>query len=123
MNNNNNNICCLNANLLRVFSVDRTPPMVSCPADVTFEVDLGSGGKRVNWNEPTVSDNSGYFTLVSKSHDPNDVFQVGITVVIYIYNDFNNNVNSCSFIVSIVEGNTVCFNSNTVFSVVRQKLG
>ena len=90
--------------LLINFPVDRTPPMVTCPTDVTVEVDLGSGGRRVNWNEPTVSDNSGYFTLASNSHNPNDLLEVGLTVIAYVYTDAANNLNTCSFTVSIVEG-------------------
>ena len=106
-------------NYFLYFSVDGTPPTVTCPADVTFDTVFGGVRRRVNWTEPTVSDNLGNFTLVSKSHNPNDFFNIGIAVVTYTYKDASNNVNSCTFTVSIVEGNTFCLNPNPnqVFSM------
>ena len=77
--------------------------MVVCPDNMAFTIDFGSGGRRVTWTDPTVSDNSGSVTLVSNTHNSNDLFQVGQTTVTYIYRDASNNRNQCSFTVTITE--------------------
>ena len=95
--------------VLFIFSVDRTPPVVACPLDQTFEVAFGNTGRQVTWNLPTVTDNSGSFFLVSNTNNPNDVFQVGTNQVTYTYSDAANNENSCSFRVIIVQGSAFLF--------------
>ena len=94
--------------LLSPDSLDATPPVVTCPDDIRSEVPIGTSFRRETWALPTVTDNSGSFFLVSSNYDPNDVFQVGETIVTYTYRDAANNVNSCSFTIMIVEGK-VCY--------------
>ena len=84
--------------------MDRVPPLVSCPDNLLFSVETGSGGVELNWADPTVSDNSGSVTLVSNSHNSGDSFAPGETTVIYIYQDPSNNRNQCSFTITVVEG-------------------
>ena len=85
-------------------SLDSTPPVVTCPAVFSSEVPIGSFGKQESWALPTVTDNSGSFFYVSSTHNPNDFFPVGETTIVYTYGDASNNINTCSFTLTIVEG-------------------
>ncbi|XP_071789474.1 adhesion G-protein coupled receptor G7-like [Asterias amurensis] len=86
-----------------IVSRDSTPPVVTCPADFSSEVQIGSSGKQESWALPTVTDNSGSFFYVSSTHNPNDFFPVGETTIMYTYRDASNNINTCSFTLTIVE--------------------
>ncbi len=87
------------------FPVDRTPPAVSGDGDQTVTIPLGSGGTSVTWNEPRVTDNSGRFTLVSRSHSPGSQFPPGTTTVTYVYSDPSGNIAIYEFDVTVDEGN------------------
>ncbi|XP_033628133.1 hyalin-like isoform X2 [Asterias rubens] len=84
-------------------SFDSTPPVVTCPADVSSDVPNGTFSKQESWTLPTVTDNSGSFFLVSSTYNPNDFFPVGETTIMYTYRDASNNINTCSFTITIVE--------------------
>ncbi|XP_071789471.1 uncharacterized protein [Asterias amurensis] len=94
-------------------SLDSTPPVVTCPADFSSDIPIGSSGKQESWALPTATDNSGSVVFVSSTHNPNDFFPVGETTIMYTYRDASNNINTCSFTLTIVEGpcaSVTCFN-------------
>ncbi|XP_033626660.1 uncharacterized protein LOC117289582 isoform X27 [Asterias rubens] len=98
-NSNNQNSCSFT--VLITAAVDITPPVVTCPDNIAFEVPFGANGRQVTWQLPTVTDNSGNFFFVTSTNNPNDFFNVGSNLVTYTYRDAANNVNICSFTVLI----------------------
>lgn len=87
-------------------AVDTDPPMLLCPGDITIAVLIGVRSVRVDWLLPIVSDPSQPVTLVRASHNPGEEFLVGTTTVDYAYSDARSNTGTCSFDVTIIEGNT-----------------
>ena len=87
-----------------VFFSDRERPVyIDTPAlYLTANNDPGHPSAVVTWTEPTVTDNSGLFT-VEVSHPSGSAFDIGITTVIYTAVDASGNTASYAFIV-IVEG-------------------
>ncbi|XP_071819452.1 uncharacterized protein [Apostichopus japonicus] len=90
-----------------VTTEDTTPPVISdCPVGVVRVVELGTPGAVASWTEPTATDLSGAVTLTQRSHQPNDFFGIGATVVSYTFLDNSGNDASCSFTVNIVMQDT-----------------
>lgn len=86
-------------------SVDRTPPVATCPADILREVGLSQTRIQVFFTAPTAIDNSGQVpTITSQSHSTTDFFDLGNTQVTWTFADANGNQDSCSFNVIIVQG-------------------
>ncbi|XP_038077931.1 adhesion G protein-coupled receptor E1-like [Patiria miniata] len=107
----NENMCTFN-----VAVVDNVPPEVVCPADLSYQILYGSRGRHVFWSEPTFFDNSGSVSLVSQSHNSNDLFSPGQTDVTYVYRDQADNRNQCSFTITITEAvcsPNPCFNGGS----------
>ena len=73
---------------------------------MVVNTDVGLATAEVSWVVPTVTDNSGYFTITA-SHDPYSTFGIGITNVTYKAVDASGNMALHSFTV-IVKGN-FCF--------------
>ena len=87
------------------YPVDTTPPSVlSCPTNVTGQVDPGSLGTTVSWDEPKVEDASGFTMLLVQTHAPGTFFAIGTTIVSYIYRDNASNMEKCSFLVTVLGG-------------------
>lgn len=85
--------------------VDNTLPVVSnCPANISLPALAGTCARPVSWTEPTASDACGPITLISRSHVPGASFNVGNTTVTYRFKDASNNEISCSFKVTITDG-------------------
>ena len=78
--------------------------MIQNCEDVAANVGLNIGGIAVDWLEPSVSDNSGTATLVSRSHSPGQFFVVGVTQVSYRFVDASGNAATCTFNVIVNEG-------------------
>jgi gliding motility-associated-like protein len=75
---------------------NRTPPVITnCPADIVIKANE-DGTVAVKWDEPLASVNCGTVKLES-SHDPNDVFEVGTTVVEYTATDEAGLTTTCTF--------------------------
>ena len=82
--------------------VDSTPPTVSnCPTGVDLLVSNLGDTVVATWTEPTVVDNSGLAVTTIQSHQPGDTFSIGFTAVTYVFRDSVNNINICSFVVSV----------------------
>ncbi|XP_072172386.1 uncharacterized protein [Diadema setosum] len=90
-----------------VFSVDTTPPTVSCVENIVQTVELGTSSVQISYPEPTASDISGTATLVSRTNSPGEQFPVGTTTVTYIFADASGNqADPCTFTITIVEVDT-----------------
>ena len=70
---------------------------MSCPSDITIDVEIGTPGTSVTWTEPSVTDASGDVTLLAKTHSSGQLFGVGTTIVTYLYADPFNNIATCTF--------------------------
>ncbi|XP_038068270.1 uncharacterized protein LOC119737763 isoform X5 [Patiria miniata] len=86
---------------------DDVPPEVRCPPSINEIVQFGAGGAVITWALPTVTDNSGAFSLVETTNNPNTFLPTGQTTVTYRYRDAAGNENTCSFLVNIVEVDTI----------------
>ncbi|MBT8229738.1 MAG: HYR domain-containing protein, partial [Bacteroidia bacterium] len=82
---------------------DTTPPAIICPdaIEVCADQDIVSGAI-VSWTEPTPTDVCGSVIFVS-THDPGDVFDVGITTVSYTATDQCDHMSTCSFEIEVYE--------------------
>ena len=78
-----------------------------CQQDITQTIELGTPPIQVFFDSPTVTDNSGSFSLVQASHQSGNTFTAGTTTVTYIYTDGTGNTASCSFQVTIVAGMSI----------------
>nr|XP_054770575.1 hyalin-like [Lytechinus pictus] len=93
--------------IVSVTAVDSTPPVVICPQDITQTVEIGTASTQVFFNSPSVSDDSGSFSLVQASHQPGNSFTTGTTIVTYTYTDASQNSASCSFAINIITADTI----------------
>ncbi|XP_072014222.1 hyalin-like [Amphiura filiformis] len=99
----NQAVCSFNVTV--ALGEDTTPPNVSgCPEPLNFTVSHGILSGTLTWIEPTATDNSGMTPNVTKSHQPGDMFFVGVTQVIYVFTDMAANQAVCSFNVTVALG-------------------
>ncbi len=87
----------LSANCVQNITLNETsgPTLTNCPADIT------TSSATVTWTPPTISSGCGGYTLTS-SHNSGDAFACGPTTVTYSTQDACGNVQSCSFVVTVV---------------------
>ena len=71
------------------------------PGDLIVNTDAGQSFAVVAWTAPTVTDNSGLYTL-SSSHSSGSSFSIGITTVTYTVVDAAGNTASYSFNITVV---------------------
>ncbi|MBL7822498.1 MAG: HYR domain-containing protein, partial [Saprospiraceae bacterium] len=94
--------------------VDITPPVITCPPNVTLNAVSGSCEQTHSWTVPVPTDACGIMSLVvSTSNNTVNVitigttafalFPVGTTTVTYTATDVNGNTAACSFTVTIVD--------------------
>ncbi|XP_072046099.1 hyalin-like [Amphiura filiformis] len=81
---------------------DTEPPIVNgCPDDIYTVIELGTERATVSWSEPTATDNS-RFTQTENYYPENYYpFLVGLTTVVYVFNDIFNNNATCTFTVTV----------------------
>eukprot|EP00057_Strongylocentrotus_purpuratus_P029685 XP_011684159.1 PREDICTED: hyalin [Strongylocentrotus purpuratus] len=92
---------------VNVETVDTTPPTITVPSNtITRQVELGTPGVSVFYQEPTATDISGTANLVSRTAQPGDFFPVGQTVVTYTYEDPSGNPASGTVTVNVIEVDT-----------------
>ena len=79
------------------------PPFIKtpCPNDITVVVDVGQCSKMVRWREPEAFPSCKGAVTVTKTHNPGDMFPIGIHQVVYNFSDPNGNTRSCSFTVTV----------------------
>ncbi len=81
--------------------VDQTPPVLTCPEDITVANDAGVCGAQVTF-EASASDNCST-PAITYSTDPGSVFPVGMTAVMVIAADVAGNADTCSFNVTVTD--------------------
>ena len=92
--------------ILPLLTEDTTAPtIVDCPPDMVSTTEENSGLAPVVWREPTATDASGNVTMLVRTHEPGESFQIGTDTVLYIFADPSNNVATCSFYVRVNRGN------------------
>src|SRR5207248_5141021 len=81
--------------------IDNTKPVISCPANITMTVSLGSNNAAVSYSSPTASDNCGVPT-VNCSKASGSSFPLGTTSVSCTATDSSNNAGACAFTVTVL---------------------
>ena len=85
---------------------DTVAPIIDgCPDDQFAIIELGLASAVVTFVEPTATDVSGTATLVTRSNAPGDSYPVGMTTVLYIFQDPTGNAATCSFLITVTTGN------------------
>ncbi|MEM7104576.1 MAG: HYR domain-containing protein [Bacteroidota bacterium] len=90
-----NSVSCLQV----IELTDTTPPVVSCPGNITTNSDQGTCGAVVPFGA-SASDNCGTPTL-SYSQNPGTLFPVGSTTVTVTATDNCNNTSTCTFDITV----------------------
>jgi uncharacterized repeat protein (TIGR01451 family) len=105
---------------------DNTPPVLSCPSNITVYVPLNSTATSTTVNfSATASDNCGTAN-VSYDHAPGSVFSVGTTPVTVTATDDVGNSSSCTFNVTVLYNFTGFFapvDNLPAFNEVKAGLG
>ena len=82
-------------------TVDNIDPVtMSCPGPLVFFADAENCSTAVFWDIPVITDNCGLETFIP-THNPGDLFEQGITTVIYAAVDSAGNQANCVFTVEI----------------------
>ena len=82
--------------------LDEEPPVFTyCPSDITID-DATAAEVRVNWQEPTATDNSGVVPVVYSNKQSGQYFDVpGSYEVLYKATDESENTATCSFRITL----------------------
>lgn len=78
------------------------PTFVGCPSNISVNNTPGSCDAIVSWVAPISSDNCSVASTIS-THNPGDVFPIGITPVTYTTTDASGNSETCSFEVTVTD--------------------
>ena len=84
-----------------VFTDNEVSMFSNTPGDITVNNDAGQSFAVVTWTAPTVTDNSGSYTVTS-SHSSGSSFTIGITRVTYSVVDASGNTASYSFNITVI---------------------
>ncbi|CAL66806.1 secreted protein containing hyalin domain [Christiangramia forsetii KT0803] len=83
---------------------DNEDPTISCPSDISQNVDAGICGAAVTFETPAGFDNSGDVSVEQTAGlESGDVFPVGATTVTFTATDAAGNSVNCSFIVTVAD--------------------
>ena len=84
----------------KTFADDEDPVILGMPSNINQSTDAAVATAVVTWTPPTASDNSGTYPL-SSSHDPGEIFSLGVTTVSYTAIDYDGNAVTDRFTVTI----------------------
>ncbi len=99
--------------------IDAEDPVISCPANITQNNDVGDCGAIVNFIEPLGTDNcplSAGSTFLDSGILPGDFFPIGVTTNTYTVDDVAGNSTSCSFTVTVIDAEDPVINCPTNIS-------
>lgn len=86
----------------RITVLDAEPPRLTCPEDVSVQVDYGSDGGKVDYPAPDAADNcSTPLVKMTAGKDSGNQFPLGQTTVKFVATDASNNQAECSFRVMV----------------------
>ena len=89
-----------------LFEADVSPPSIDfCPNDISSQTELEAFGAIVSWVEPQATDDSGTAVLLLQTHAPGTFFALGTTIVTYVFRDATNNMEKCSFAITVAGRN------------------
>jgi len=87
---------------------DKTPPTITCPADLDVLTDEGKAYKEITFNQPTVTDNSDAMadSGVTVTQQPSSIkspykFPIKTTTIAFIAADASDNRHVCTFRVTV----------------------
>jgi large repetitive protein len=96
----NTNFCTF-----QITVVDVESPLITCPADIVVDTNLGTASGTVRWLVPqvaqTVTDNSNLNVVVTGNAASGALFPIGMTFVTYTAVDLAGNAASCSFRITV----------------------
>lgn len=90
----------------RVIIRDMEQPSITCPTDISQNVDAGNCSATVTVPAPTTSDNCPGFTITNDFNNTTDasgVYPVGVTTVTWTITDTSGNTNSCMMTVTVTD--------------------
>lgn len=88
-----------------IIVVDNTPPVITCPSNISTQVLPGVTGAIVNFATPVATDNCAVASVVCVPAS-GATFPLGTTPVICTATDGAGNTNSCAFNVTVTTANT-----------------
>lgn len=96
------------------------PKFTYCPSDLPTTTSSASDtSKRVNWDQPSYSDNSGSVKLIYNSHQNPSTFPIGpANKIEYTIEDSSSNRATCEFFVK-VERRCFCLSLSQVLRLQR----
>jgi HYR domain/Secretion system C-terminal sorting domain len=121
-------VCGNFTNCVQIITVnDVTPPVVTCPANITATTPVGSCTAVVTFT-PTATDNCAGAVTITSVPASGSAFIIGTTPVIVTATDVCGNSSTCSFLVTVLDGQlptitaqpvnrTVCAGSSATFNV------
>lgn len=92
-------------------TAETTPPLISCPGNISVSVPACDRGDFVNFALPTATDNCDSVMVVC-SHQPGDFFPCGTTTVTCTATDMMGNSSTCSFNITV---NCNCLVTDSTF--------
>ncbi len=108
---------------------DNQAPVISCPAPITVTTPVGSCTAAVTYAVTATDNCPGVTTALVSGLASGAAFPVGVTTVTWRATDATGNTSTCSFTVTVLDGQlpvitgqptnrTVCVGTNAVFSVI-----
>ena len=90
--------------------IDNTPPVISCPANITLEPSCPTGAI-ATYATPTATDNCGVQSVLRTAGlASGSVFPIGTSTVTHTATDIYGNTSSCSFTVTVLTPQAVIQN-------------
>jgi hypothetical protein len=84
--------------------VDNENPTITCPADISINVDAGTCGAVVTYTPPVGTDNCpGATTAQTAGFGSGAIFPIGTTTETYLVTDAAGNTTTCSFDITVVD--------------------
>ena len=83
---------------------DTIPPVLICTPDITVTNDVNLCTATVIWTLPIATDNCDPLIDLSSTFTPGQTFALGTTTVTYTGKDDFNNVGTCSFKITVIDG-------------------
>ena len=86
--------------------IDLEAPSITCPADITVNVDPGSCDAFVNVSTPSALDNCTVDTVINdfnSTADASDTYPVGTTTVVWTVTDLSGNTAQCSMTITVID--------------------
>jgi hypothetical protein len=84
-----------------IMVVDNTPPVITCPEDITVQIPLEESDAVVFYDDPTFTDNCGAAIIQIAGLPSGTTFPFGTTTNTFVAVDENENADTCSFDVTV----------------------